>query len=203
MAVTGVALGLFLITHLAGNFLLIVGPDAFNKYAYALTSTPLIYVAEAGLVFVFGLHVFLAFKLSQENRKARPQQYYMRKKTGLGGNIASSNMIISGLVILIFLVLHLLHFKFGETHYTTVDGVRMRDLHRTVVEYFQNPIGAFWYVLAMGVMIFHLFHGFQSSFQTVGVNSPTYTKWIVRGGHALSYLLGAGFAGLAIWGYLQ
>ncbi len=203
MAVSGLGLMGFLFVHMTGNFLLLAGPDAFNLYAYKLTSTPLIYVAEAGLAGIFLLHLGLAFLVTAENKRARPVSYYKRKQTGVGGNLASSHMLISGLVVLVFIVLHLIQFKFGPEYETVVDGVVMRDLHRTVIEFFQNPWGVAWYVGAMTAMVFHLFHGFQSSFQTLGLNHPKYTPWIVRIGHFYAFFLGLGFSFLCIWAYFQ
>ena len=92
MGVTGLLLCGFLVSHLAGNMLIIVGPKAFNIYAHTLTSNPLIYVAEVILLSIFALHVGLAFKLTIENKLARPVGYYMKQPTGRGATFASTTM---------------------------------------------------------------------------------------------------------------
>ena len=204
MAITGLLLSGFLIAHLLGNFLLMAGADAFNLYAYKLTSTPLIYIAEAGLVAIFLGHLGLAMKLTQENKAARgPQGYYMKTKTGKGSTLASSTMIYSGIIIGIFLVTHLMHFKFGSYYETKVNGVVMRDLYRTVIEFFQNPLFVAWYVAAMILLGLHLSHGVQSAFQSFGLRHHVYTPIIKKASLTFSLLVAAGFAALSIWAHFQ
>jgi succinate dehydrogenase / fumarate reductase cytochrome b subunit len=203
MGLTGLALSGFLLTHMLGNFLLLVGKDAFNLYAHTLTSNPAIYLAEAVLVALFLTHFFIAMKLTFENKKARPQKYFVKTKTGRGSNFASSTMPYTGMIIMIFLVLHLLNFKYG-THYTTdVEGKEIRDIYRTVIEYFQNPFYTAWYVFAMITIAIHLSHGFQSAFQSLGFRGPDFTPKIKKLGLAYSVIIGIGFGFLAIWCHLQ
>jgi succinate dehydrogenase / fumarate reductase cytochrome b subunit len=162
MAITGLLLSGFLVTHLLGNILIVVGADAFNYYAYKLTSNPLIYVAEAGLAGLFLLHLVLAMVLTVQNKKSRGSNgYFMKVNTGRGTTFASKSMPYTGFVILIFLILHIRDLKFGPVYMTTVDGVEMRDLHRTVIEYFADPLHTAWYVFAMAMMALHLGHGFS------------------------------------------
>ncbi len=203
MALTGFGLVGFTASHLLGNLLILLGPDAFNKYAYTLTSNPLIYVAEAGLLGMFLLHLFLAVVLKLENIAARPQNYYVKVKTGRGETFASSTMPYTGIILLIFVVIHLLNFKFGSNYPTTVDGVEMRDLYRTVVEYFANPLYVAWYVVAMIALGLHTSHGFQSVFQTWGFNHPKYTPVIQTASLAYGLFVGAGFSLLAIFCHFQ
>ena len=203
MALTGFGLVGFTASHLLGTLLILLGPDAFNKYAYTLTSNPLIYVAEAGLLGMFLLHLFLAVVLKLENIAARPQNYYVKVKTGRGETFASSTMPYTGIILLIFVVIHLLNFKFGSNYPTTVDGVEMRDLYRTVVEYFANPLYVAWYVVAMIALGLHTSHGFQSVFQTWGFNHPKYTPVIQTASLAYGLFVGAGFSILAIFCHFQ
>ncbi len=202
MAITGLLLCGFLITHLLGNLLLLAGSDQFNLYAHRLTSTPLIYVAEAGLIAIFFLHLFLALKVNIENRRARPEKYYMKKSKG-GATVFSRTMPFSGLVILVFVILHLMNFKYGVYYSTLVEGEEIRDLYRTVIEYFSNPYYTAWYCFAMFVLAFHLAHGVQSSFQTLGVNHPQFNCCVQRASLAFALLVPAGFSLLAIWCYWQ
>lgn len=203
MALTGFGLIGFVLTHLAGNFFILVGPDAFNYYAYKLTSNPLIYVAEAILAGMFIGHIVLAVLLKLQNMGARPQSYFTKVRTGRGETIASGTMPYTGLVLMIFLILHLLNFKFGTEYYTVVDGVKMRDLYKTVIEYFANPLYVAWYVFAMLCLGLHTSHGFQSMFQTWGLNHKKYTPAIQTLSSAYGIFVALGFSGLAIYCYFQ
>jgi len=203
MGLTGLALCGFLVTHLLGNLLLLMGPDAFNLYAHTLTSNPLIYVAEAILLLIFLSHLGLATKISLENRAARPVKYYAHHATGRGMTFSSKTMPLSGLVTFVFVVLHLLNFKYGTQYLTNVDGQEMRDVFKTVIEYFENPLYVVWYVFAMCVLGFHVCHGFQSAFQSLGFNHPKYTPLIKLKAKAFGLFVTIGFSGLAIWCHFQ
>jgi len=203
MALTGAGLVGFTITHLLGNLLIFVGPDAFNMYGHKLTSNPLIYVAEAGLVGLFLLHILLAVILKLQNMSARPQSYYMKTKTGRGETFASSTMPYTGMIILLFIILHLINFKYGTNYPTTVDGIQIRDLYRTVVEYFANPLYVAWYVFAMFALGLHTSHGFQSMFQSWGFNHPKYTPMIKAAALLYGGVVTFGFSLLAIYCHLQ
>lgn len=203
MALTGFGLVGFTASHLLGNLLIFLGPDAFNKYAYTLTSNPLIYVAEAGLLGMFLLHLVLAVILKIQNMAARPHRYYVKVRTGRGETIASKTMPYTGLILLVFIIVHLLNFKFGSNYPTTVDGVAMRDLYRTVVEYFSNPLYVAWYVIAMSALGLHTSHGVQSVFQTWGFNHPKYTPVVQTASLAYGLFVGAGFSILAIYCHFQ
>ena len=100
VAVSGLLLCGFLVVHLLGNLLLLAGPDAFNMYAYRLTSTPLIYIAEAVLGLIFVTHLYLALSLTYQNKTARPEKYFMKTKSGKGANFFSRSMPFTGLIIL-------------------------------------------------------------------------------------------------------
>src|SRR5690348_3513769 len=123
IALTGLFLLVFLIAHLAGNLLFIAGPDAFNEYSHKLVSNPLVYVAEAGLVVVFLLHIFKTVGMYAGSFAARPQRY-AKKKWAKSKNersrksFSSTTMILTGTITLVFVVTHLLTFKYG-TYYET------------------------------------------------------------------------------------
>ncbi|OIQ20451.1 MAG: hypothetical protein BM556_00475 [Bacteriovorax sp. MedPE-SWde] len=203
MGVTGLLLCGFLVSHLAGNCLIYVGSDVFNTYAYTLISNPLIYVAEAILAIIFLAHLGLAIKLTIENKTARPQNYYIKQKTGRGATFASSTMPYTGMITLVFLILHLLHFKFGPLYMTTVDGVEMRDIYKTVIEYFQSPLNVAWYIFAMISLGIHVSHGFWSAFQSIGFNHPKYNCLIKCSSKAFGVLVTLGYSALPIYCYLQ
>ncbi|MDD0853297.1 succinate dehydrogenase cytochrome b subunit [Halobacteriovorax sp. GB3] len=203
MAVTGLLLCGFLVTHLIGNCLLYVGSDAFNAYAHALTSNKLIYVAEAILASIFLSHIGLAIRLTVENKKARPVGYYMSQMTGNGATFASRTMPYTGLMILIFLVLHLFNFKFGPVYMTTLDGVEVRDIYKTVVEYFQSPLNVLWYIVAMIALGIHLSHGFWSAFQSLGFSHPKYNCTLKLTSKLFAVVIAAGYIALPIYCYLM
>lgn len=204
VAITGLLLCGFLVSHLTGNFLLMVGSDAFNLYAYKLSSLgPVLYAMEAGLAVIFLVHLYLAIRLQIENKKARGSKYAMKVRTGRGTTFMSATMPYTGLVLLVFLILHLMNLKFGSNYPTTVDGVPMRDLYRTTMEYFTNPVNVAWYVFSMICAALHTAHGFSSAFQSLGWNHPKYYPKIKLLGYLYAVAVGGGFALLSVWAYLK
>ena len=203
VGITGLLLCGFLATHLAGNLLIFVGPEAFNKYAYALTSNPLIYLAEAILLLIFLTHLGLALKLTLENHQARPEKYYAKKRTGRGATLASSTMPYTGLVLLAFIIWHLLGLKFGPVYETSYDGVVMRDLYRLLIEYFQSHMNVTFYIISMFAMGIHVSHGFWSSFQSIGFYHEKYTPMLRTIAIVFAISVGVGFSILPIYCHLQ
>ncbi len=203
MGITGLLLCGFLVSHLAGNCLIYVGPEAFNTYAHKLVTNPLIYIAEAILALIFLSHIGLAAKLTIENKMARPTNYYMRQATGRGSTLASSTMPITGIIILIFLVLHIIQFKFGAYYEATYDGVVMRDLYRLLIEYFSSPLAVAWYIFCMLALGLHVSHGFWSAFQSIGFNHPKYTPVLQLLAKLYAVVITIGFSALPIYCYLQ
>lgn len=206
VAMTGLALCGFLVSHLAGNFLLIVGPEAFNLYAHKLASLGgLLYVIEGVLAVIFAIHLGLAIKLNLENVQARggAKRYAVKKDTGRGTTIMSKTMPWTGLVLLVFTILHLMNLKFGTYYPTTIDGVEMRDIYRTTMEYFQSPLNVGWYVFTMICAAMHTAHGFASAFQSMGWNHGKYFKNVKRLGYIYAISVGGGFALLAVWAFMK
>ena len=204
IAITGLFLLVFLVAHLAGNLLFIAGPDAFNEYSHKLVSNPLVYVAELGLLAVFALHIFKTVGMLAGSYSARPQRY-AKKKWAKSKNdrsrksVSSSTMILTGTITLLFVVTHLVTFKFG-TYYETPEGIR--DLYRLQLQVFSHPGYVAFYVVAMSVIVFHLWHGASSAMQSFGVNSPTWTPRLQLIGRGLAVLLGLGFAILPIYTFI-
>lgn len=201
IAFTGLALFIFLIAHLAGNLLFIVGPEAFNNYSHALISNPLVYGAEAGLLAVFLLHIVKTVGAFAGNVAARPDRYAVRKWARSKNDrsrksVASSTMIVTGTILLLFVVTHLVTFKFGA-YYETPEGIR--DLYRLQLAVFSSPLYVIFYLVAMGVVLFHLWHGIASAAQSFGIDSPHWTPRILLAGRALAVLIGLGFAALPIY----
>src|SRR5215211_6693198 len=193
VALTGLGFAAFLVTHVAANLLVLVDPHAYNAYSHKLTSNPLIYLAEAGLVVLFLTHAFKAVFVTLHNREARGGGYAMKKRAGHTSrkSLASSTMIVTGIWLLLFIVIHLKTFKFGPW-YETPDG--MRDLSRLVHEVYAEPLHVAFYVLSMVVVGMHLSWGLSSAFQSMGVEHSRYNGFIRGGGLAVAIVIAAGFA---------
>lgn len=193
MGLTGLGLSLFVLSHMIGNLLILVSPEAYNRYGHALISNPAIYLAEAGLVFLFLYHSVAGIKLAIQNRKARPGRYAVSASGPKAASLSSKSMAYSGSLILVFLILHIATFKYGTHYSATYNGVEMRDLHRLVVEVFQSPGYIAWYLLCLVLLGVHLSHGFASTFQSMGLYHVRYQPLIKKAGWAYAILVTAGF----------
>lgn len=203
MGLTGVALFLYMVVHLAGNALIFGGPDLFNDYSHLLISNPLILPIEIGLLAVFLIHIYKAVTMWGRNQAARPVGYTKKELAGHTSrkSLSSSTMIGSGLFILVFVVIHVKQFKFG-TWYQVTDST-VRDLHRTEVEVFQNPLWVAVYVAATLLVGLHLRHGFASAFQSLGLEHPLYTRRLTALGILFALLIGVGLAVIPVWVYFN
>jgi succinate dehydrogenase / fumarate reductase cytochrome b subunit len=204
IGITGLALFIYLIIHIAGNLMVFFGPAVFNRYAYTLESNPLITVIEIGLLLIFLIHVYKAVRMFLGNQEARPVRYAMKRPAGAPSrkSLASSTMIISGLWLLTFIVIHVKAFKEGwSTEYPWPDGGR--DLYRQEMEAFSNPITVGFYVLSMMVVGSHLWHGISSSLQSLGFDHPTWTPRVRTAGKVIAVLIAGAFIVIAVWAYLN
>jgi succinate dehydrogenase / fumarate reductase cytochrome b subunit len=199
---TGLLLFLYLILHIAGNLLVFLGQDAFNKYSYALISNPLVVPVEIGLLLVFLIHLYTAISMTLQNRAARPATYAMKKRAGGTSqkSLASSTMILTGLALLVFIPIHVVMFKYGPEYTYGASG--MRDLYRLEVENFSSPAWVAFYVVAMIVVGFHLWHGVASSFQSLGLSGPRFTPAVRKVGKTFAVLIAGGFIVIAVWVFL-
>ena len=193
VALTGLGFAAFLVTHLAANLLVLVDPHGYNEYSHKLISNPLIYIAEAGLVVLFLVHAFKAVMVTLRNREARGSRYAVKKRAGHTSrkSLSSSTMIVTGVWLLLFVVIHLKTFKFGPW-YDTPDG--MRDLARLVHEVYAEPFHVAFYILSMVVVGMHLSWGLSSAFQSMGLEHPRYNGLIRGAGLAIAVLMAVGFA---------
>jgi succinate dehydrogenase / fumarate reductase cytochrome b subunit len=199
---TGILLFLYLILHIAGNLLVFLGQDAFNKYSYALVSNPLVVPVEIGLLLVFLIHLFKAIRMTLQNRSARPVAYAMKRMAGDPSqkSLASSTMIFTGLALLIFIPIHVAMFKYGPEYEYGTTG--MRDLYKLEVQNFSSAGWVAFYVAAMIVVGFHLWHGVASSFQSLGLSGPRFTPAVRKIGKTSAVLIAAGFIVIAVWVFL-
>lgn len=204
--ITGVFLMLFLIGHLAGNLTIFAGSEAFNKYTYRLESLgPLLYLIEAVLAFIFIYHAILGISIAINRKKARPNGYYTYKSRGGQSHqsLASRSMVITGIIILVFLVLHIAQFKFGATGtIMSSDGHELRDLRPLVINTFTNPIYVIGYVFVLAMIILHLSHGFWSAFTSLGMQHNSFSKKMQMAAYIFAIVLMLGFMFIPVYIYL-
>lgn len=203
IGLTGLGLFVYLIVHLAGNAIILFGPEAFNEYSHLLISNPLIPVIEVGLLLVFVIHIYKTVRNWMANQTARPVRYAKKELAGHTSrkSLASSTMIASGLLALIFIVIHVRQFRFG-TFYLVEGSDAVRDLYRTEIEVFSNPLWVAFYVLSTLVVGLHLRHGIASALQSLGLDHPTYTRRIVVWGIVGAVVIAGGLAAIPVWVYL-
>jgi succinate dehydrogenase / fumarate reductase cytochrome b subunit len=201
IGITGAALVLYLIVHIAGNLMVFGGPAFFNKYAYTLEGSPLIPIIEIGLLLIFVLHIYKTVTMFLANQQARPVAYVRKKYAGRPSrkSIASSTMIVSGLWLLVFVIIHVKAFRYGTEYEWPAGG---RDLYRLEMENFSNPLVVAFYILSMIVVGSHLWHGISSAFQSLGVDHPKVTPKLLVAGKLLAVLIAGGFIVIAAWAYL-
>jgi succinate dehydrogenase / fumarate reductase cytochrome b subunit len=182
MAATGLLLYGFVIAHMIGNLQVYLGPEAINAYGEFLQHVlhgQGIWIARFALLVAVALHLWAAVSLTLGNRSARPRGY--REWQARESTYASRTMVWSGPLLALFIVYHLAHFTLGSAHPDFVRG----DVYRNVVVGFQNPFASGFYILAMLALGLHMYHGFWSMLQTLGLSQPRFNR-IRRG---LSLLL--------------
>jgi succinate dehydrogenase / fumarate reductase cytochrome b subunit len=209
MSLTGLFLVSFLFVHLSGNLLMFKDDNglAFNTYSHFMSTAFIIRILEIVLVLGFVLHIYTSYQLTQLNKKARPVGYVAGDATPQVSWF-SKNMGLSGSIVLIFLITHLQNFwyryKFQDIPMTELaDGTEVKDMYVLVTTVFANE---WWfsilYIVAMILLAFHLNHGFQSAFRTLGIEHKKYTPAIKNLGTLLSVVLPAGFAIFPIYYWL-
>jgi succinate dehydrogenase / fumarate reductase cytochrome b subunit len=202
IGVTGVALFLYLIIHVSANVLVFFGPEVFNGVAERLEQIPLLPVIEIGLLLVFLTHVVKTVDMFLENRRARPVGYAVKTTAGPPSrkSFASSTMILSGVWLLAFIVIHVKAFKFSPT-YVWGDGAK--DFYRLEMDNFRNPFIAGFYVLSMLVVGSHLWHGVSSAFQSLGVEQRRGSHGLLIAGRALAVVIAGAFIAITVWAYMS
>jgi succinate dehydrogenase / fumarate reductase cytochrome b subunit len=174
MAVTGLALFGFVVAHMLGNLQVYQGPGALNAYAEGLRRFPaVLWAMRLGLLAAVTLHVWSAYSLTRMNRAARPAGY--RERANRASTYASRTMRWSGVILLLFVVYHLMHFTLGtrSVHPRFVPG----DVYHNFITGFQHPLVSAFYILAMLALGLHMYHGVWSMLQTVGLSHPRYNRW--------------------------
>jgi succinate dehydrogenase / fumarate reductase cytochrome b subunit len=196
VAVTGSLLVLFLIVHMLGNWNMLIGQESMNHYAHTLKSMPgLLWTARIGLLLMFVVHIALTISLNIENRMARPQKYVY--KDTVKATLSSRIMVVSGLILLVFVVFHILHFTVGAITpdtYHLKDAQGRHDVYRMVIYGFMNPYISTFYVVSMFIVASHLSHGIQSVLQTLGITNRQNMAGIRKISIGLATLLFVGFS---------
>ena len=200
IGITGILLFLYLLIHIAGNLVVFLGPAAFNKYAFTLEGNPLLPLIELVLLSWFVIHIYKTVRMFLGNQSTRPVAYAQKKAAGHTSrkSFASSTMIVSGLWLLAFLVIHVKAFHDGWGHeYPWPAGGR--DLYRQEMDTFANPLMVGFYVISMVVVGSHLWHGISSAFQSLGADTPAWTRFILPAGKVLAVLVAGAFIVIALW----
>ena len=198
---TGFLLFIYLILHIGGNLMVFGGPDLFNQYSDTLLSNPLIVPIEIGLLLVFLLHVYKTVTMYLGNQKARPAKYVTKKRAGPPSRktFASTTMILSGLWLLMFIIIHVRTFKYG----TEYERGGIRDLYRLEMENFYSPLTVAFYLVSLLVVGSHLWHGVSSSLQSLGIDHPKWTPRILKTGRAAAVLIAGGFIVILFWAHVM
>ena len=203
MAVTGLVLVVFVIGHMAGNLQEFLGPARMNAYSAFLKSTgELLWIARLGLLAATVLHVLMAWQLTQIKRAARPVDYVRRDPQV--STLASRTMRWGGVVLLVFIVFHLLHFTTG-----TVFPIASRpdpqypafshtDVYGNVISAFRTPWVTAFYVVAMLFLLLHLFHGAWSSVRTLGLSKPSSDPLHRRISTVIAVVVWLGFSAIPV-----
>lgn len=200
VGITGLALFVYLIVHIAGNLVVFLGRDAFNTYAATLGGNPLIPIIEIGLLLILLVHIYKTVTMVSRNRRSRPLAYAKKERAGGPSrkSFASSTMIVSGLWLVVFMVLHVSYFRFGAIPEAS-PGVH--DLYAHEMAAFRSPGVVAFYVLSMVVVGMHLSHGVASAAQSLGLDHPTWTPRVLIAGKVFAALIAVGFIVIALWAH--
>lgn len=231
MALTGLVLLGFVTGHLIGNLHVFGHPDEINGYAHFLQGLgPLLWLVRGFLLLCVVLHIWAAVVLTLENKRARPEEYGFRHT--IQATLASRTMRLTGFIVLAFILYHLAHFTVGvnggffqgdsfkgrlpevtlqeDFHLAGVllarEGTPVHDVHTMIVRGFQSPIVSAFYILAVGLLAFHLWHGIESMFQTLGLKTSRWgngLRLLTRAYCVLYFLGNVAIVGAVLGGFVK
>ena len=205
MALTGFGLFGFVVAHLIGNLQIFLGPEAINRYGAFLQGLgELLWVARISLLAMVVLHIWAAIKISAENKAARPIAYQAYNPTT--ASYASRTMLMSGLIILFFIIYHLLHFTVqipginftNEDFKTLHDAKDLHDVFAMMILGFRQPVVSIFYIVAIGLLSLHLSHGVGSMFQSLGWKKKSYSGLLDGFAKAVSIFIFVGYISIPI-----
>jgi succinate dehydrogenase / fumarate reductase cytochrome b subunit len=205
MAITGFAVLLFVLGHLAGNLQVFGGQDVINLYALHLRDLgPLLWVARIGLLAVFVTHIALAISLTRRNSSARPEGYAFQTDYP-NSTVASRHMWLTGWLILAFVIFHLAHYTFQwthpeyrELHWKAPDGREGHDVYTMIIKGFSQPFLVGLYIVAQVFLWLHLSHAVSSMLQTLGLKNPRNEKLLDLAGPLLATLIFVGYVSIPL-----
>jgi succinate dehydrogenase / fumarate reductase cytochrome b subunit len=205
MAVTGFFMFLFVLGHLAGNLQIFLGPEAINRYGHFLQSNvELLWPVRIILLAFLILHIWSASQLTVENRAARPDVYAVYKP--LGSTYASRTMLMSGIIVFVFIIYHLLHYTVQmqflngtlQSFEAFVDPQKRHDIYKMMVVGFNNGWVSAFYIFGIGLLCLHLSHGTSSMFQSIGWNSSAYRPILDTAARGLAILIFLGYVSIPV-----
>ncbi|WP_185849114.1 succinate dehydrogenase cytochrome b subunit [Blattabacterium cuenoti] len=195
MSITGVFLMIFLLLHLSVNLFLFSGEKAFNDAVFFMRENIFIRIMEYVLAIGFFIHILFGIKLHLENKKVKGEIDYAINSYSIT-SFSSRSMVYTGILILSFLVLHLINFmipmKYSDHRHLISD-------YNIVVSLFKNPFYTLIYVFSFFILGIHLNHGFQSSFQSLGLSNKKRLAWIQKFSFLYLWFICSGFSIIAIW----
>jgi succinate dehydrogenase / fumarate reductase, cytochrome b subunit len=201
VAITGIILILFVIGHLLGNLQIFLGPDWINGYSQHLRDLgPLLWFIRCFLLVTVILHIYFTIQLAIENKRARRERYAEREY--VKASFASRHMVVSGLIVLAFIIYHLAHFTFRTTDprfaLLKADPLGHYDVYSMMVYGFQNIYVSAIYMIGLFLLTLHLTHGSSSLFQSLGLNNQRLTPRLALGGRIFAWLLFVGYASIPV-----
>ena len=201
VAITGIILILFVIGHLLGNLQIFLGPEWINGYSQHLRDLgPLLWMIRAFLLIAVVLHIYFTILLAIENRRARPESYTDREY--VKATFASRHMVMSGLIVLAFILYHLAHFTFRKIDprfaLLKPDSLGHYDVYSMMVDGFQNYYVSGFYALGLFLLTLHLTHGASSFFQSLGLTNQKLTPRLAVSGRILAWLIFIGYVSIPL-----
>lgn len=205
MAGTGAVMVLFVIGHMAGNLQFFLGPEAINRYGHFLQSNvEVLWPVRLALLAVIALHIWSATSLTLENRAARPAAYEQWQPTA--ASYASRTMMMSGIIVAVFIVYHLLHYTVmvqavnfaGRDFHTLTDSEHRHDIYRMMVIGFQQPAVSLFYIIGVFLLCLHLSHGMSAMFQSLGWKNQGYGPCLDRAAKWAAALIFLGYVSIPI-----
>lgn len=208
LGLTGLGLCGFLVVHLSGNLLMYRGEEHYNDYARFLHANELLPLAEVGLLVLFLLHIYLALTTTRDNTAARPIPYAMKesKLEHQAAQFAPHNtMLFTGLIVLIFLIVHLLDMRFEAFGQMMFGGFSSRFVtpegetpFAHAIRVLHDPVSAGVYLIGSLFVGYHVWHGFQSAFRSLGLSHPKYTPFLKQLSFVFAVAMAIGFASLPL-----
>ena len=199
IALTGLGLALFTLIHMLGNLLFFRGKASFNSYAHSLHEFVLIEILELGLLVFFLGHFLLAGLVTWQNKQKAGQ--YKKAAQVKSSSFVQKTLLLQAFALLIFIVWHLLTFKFGPHYSFLHEGTNLRDVHLLVEEVFQNLWYVIGYSLALFFLFFHTGRGVSASFRSLGSYSLKYRGFVEILSWSFSLIVFLGFLSIPLYVY--